>query len=278
MNVLLIEPFTELRVMLRSVLNSLGVDNLHEPRSSLDGMQILASGNIDLMICAQSIQPFNGVLSIKMVRFAKEEDIRYIRTILSSNGIDDPASKQAINVGADAILAKPFSADDVRTLILKVINNRGAFLESPKYTGPCRRLLDLSIDHDERRDPQFNPGRGNYTRTLRQIVRRILNVREGAANKKLSAREEELKQRGIIIDDGHKIEEESLHHDELQVGMVITRPILTNTEMLVLPAGTILSPNAIKRFKDLAKMDRIETVTWVQKGVIREELNDTEPT
>ncbi len=270
MNVLLMEPFTELRVMLRGVLKAIGVDTLYEPRTSLEGMHILLSADIDLMITAPSTQPFSGVLTVKMVRFAKEDHIRHLRTILCADGYDEDLCTKAVNEGADVILKKPFSADDVMTVVMRVINNRAAFLETPVYTGPCRRHMDITYKHDDRRNPLYNPGQGEYTRSLRSIVQRILNAREEAAKARLSEREKELAQRGIIIGDS-QFEEVSLYVESLEPGMVMTRPVKTNTEMLVLPNNTVLTDKSINRLRDLLNTGRIEDCIYVQKDVIKED-------
>jgi DNA-binding NarL/FixJ family response regulator len=273
MNVLLLEPFTELRVMLRGVLKAIGVDKLYEPRSSLEGMQILLGADIDLLITAQGTQPFNGVLSIKMIRFSKEDKIRHLRTILCADGYDESLCKRAIDEGTDVVLRKPFSADDVRSIVMRVINNRQPFLETPVYTGPCRRNMEITYKHADRRNPMHNPGQGDYKHSLSNIVQRILNTREKAAKARMTDREKELQQRGVIIEGGGKFEEASLYVESLEVGMVITRPISTNTDMLVLPNATVLSDKSINRLRDLVNTGRIEDEIWVQKDVIKETAN-----
>ncbi len=274
MKVLLIEPVTELRVMLRGVLKMLDITDLYEPRTSLEGMKYLLDTEIDLLIFSKDIQPFNGFLSMKMIRNSKEENIRSLRTIMTSGHVDEETEQQALEFGVDIFLRKPFSADDVRATIMRIINDRNAFLETPVYTGPCRRTYDtLKAGEYDRRDPTYNPGKGKYDKSLRTIVQRILNAREKKAKNALSAREAELKSRGGIIVD-REFEEENKSLIDLKVGMVTSKPIKTSSGMMIMPTATVICTKAIARLKDLIQTSKLNDGFWVQKGVLKGEEAD----
>lgn len=271
MKVLLIEPVTELRVMLRGVLKTLEIEDLYEPRTSLEGMKYLLDLPIDLFLFSKDINPFNGFLCIKMLRHAKEDNIRYTRTIMTSGHVDEETKKRALDSGVDIFLRKPFSADDVRTTVMRVINDRAAFLETPNYTGPCRRDYDyLKEGETDRRDPFFNPGRGDYSRSLRHIVQRILDVRAEKEKNRLSEREKELQARGGIILD-NELNEENLSIVDLKAGMITSKPIKTKSGMLIMPNAAVICKKAISRLTDLIKTDKLADGFWIQKGVLKAE-------
>lgn len=259
MNVLLLEPYTGMRVMIRGVLKTMGIENLHEPRTSLEAMHILLNDQVDFFICSDTVKPLDAILCIKLIRAAREDHIRHIRTIVSIDGYSDDQVKALIDAGCDDILKKPFSANSMRARFHRLMRNRAAFIECKSYVGPDRRKWQVALKQDERRDEMRNAGKALFNHSLRKLIQRLFDLRDAKKDEHLSARKEELKARGILMDDDTR-EERELTSELLQEGMALTKVISTDTGMAVLPLGSVLSANSISRLKDLARCGRIDDV------------------
>ncbi|SCA55552.1 hypothetical protein MTBPR1_100193 [Candidatus Terasakiella magnetica] len=256
MNVLLLEPYTGMRVMVRGVLRAMEIDTLFEPRSSLEAMQILLTDKVDFFICSDTVKPLDALICIKLIRNSREDHIRHIRTIISIDTYEEDDIKKLIDAGADYTLMKPFSADDITSQINRLITKRAGFIETRAYVGPDRRHWQAPIKHAERRDDTYNPGRAVFNHSLRKLIQRLFDLQAKKQNDKDKEREEDLKARGILIE-GNDLDERECPAHELEEGMTLLKPVYSDHGMLVVPAGHALGNKTISRLLDLVAADRI---------------------
>jgi|GEM_PF-5056373 len=259
MKVLLLEPYTGMRVMMRGIFKMMGVEELYEPRTSLEAMRVLVHDSVDFFICSDTVKPLDALLCIKLIRSASEEHIRQIRTLVSVDHYSDEEIKDVMNAGCDVILKRPFSVDDVTARIQRLIRKRAGFIECKAYIGPDRRKWEVDFKHEERRDDGVNPGKAVCRYTLSKLIQRLFNLQEQKKLDKASEHEEVLLQRGILLDEKNDdMSERQVRMDGLSEGMILVKPIQAKTGMLVLPAGHTLGTKSINRLKDLVSYARID--------------------
>lgn len=258
MKVLLLEPYTGMRVMMRGVIRALGVETLHEPRTSIEAMHILLHDKIDLFLCSDKVKPLDAILCIKLIRAARESHIRHIRTIVSIDDYEAEDIKAVIDAGCDEVLQKPFSADDISARFHRLIRNRAAFIECKAYVGPDRRKWQAPLKQDDMRDDKHNPGQAVFNHSLTRLIQRLFDLQAERKEKKRNERLEELKARGVYTDD--QFEERDVSLERLKEGMVLSKPVESESGMLVLPSGSSLNQKNINRLIDLVKCGRVEDI------------------
>jgi two-component system, OmpR family, KDP operon response regulator KdpE len=159
LKILVIDDEPPIRKLLRMGLNTQGYDVLDAP-SGKSGLELLASEKPDLVILDLGLPDVQGLDLLRTIRSRNE---RVPVVVLSSR--DDEAGKvQALDLGADDYVTKPFGMDEL------LARMRAALRHQLQVAGerPIFRLGDLSVD----------------------LVRRIVRVREQEV--KLSPKEYEL--------------------------------------------------------------------------------------
>ncbi len=265
MKAILIEPYTGMRVMVRGVLKAFGIDELHEPRTSLEGLKILMEKPVDFFICSEHIIPYDAALYHKLFRAAKEDEIRTTRSLVTLEQDNDPLEKKLVNVGCDEILHKPYSADDIVARLQRLIRNRGAFIETKAYVGPDRRKNEIDYKFEDRRSALTNPGQAEFKFTMRQLIGRLFKLEADLIEKKKKEREGERLKPGVFISDDGDDHEDQVTLEGLRIGLVLTRPVKAKSGMLVLPADVSLKRKSISRLEDMVNIGQIDDRFFVRE-------------
>lgn len=250
MRAILIEPYTGMRVTLRGVLRAFGITQLYEPKTSLDAIHILLQGPVDFLISADQVKPYDARLLLKLIRQASEEDIRLTRALITFDS--DPEQEQKlINAGCDDILHKPFSADDLCARLNRLIRKRRPFIENKTYVGPDRRQMDITINHNDRRNPLSNPGKADFRFTLKQLFNKLLKAEAQLIEKRKQADNEF----------GSHIK--CLTLKQLDFGQRLAKPVITTSGITILAADSFLKTKAIDRLKDLLHSGKIKNEFYI---------------
>jgi two-component system, chemotaxis family, chemotaxis protein CheY len=266
MKAILIEPFTGMRVMVRGVLMAFGIKKLYEPRSSLEALRILMEEPVDFFICADNIKPYDANLCHKLIRTTQEEQIRHMRTLVTVEEESEQVMKKLVNSGCDDIISLPFSADDIAARLQRLMRNRGAFIETKAYVGPERRKMDITLQHDERRSELSNPGQAEFKFSLRQLIGRLFKMEADLKEKRKKDQATSRLKPGVLLDDVDGAESYQVTWEGLRIGLEITQPVKTESDMLVLPAGTSLKRKSIARLKDLINNGQIQDAFYVKEN------------
>ncbi len=127
--------------LVRRILFSFGFRNMHIVTSGAEALKLLASEKFDLIITELEMSPVDGIELVRAIRSAQEDKRirRDIPIIMLTAHTEINNVELARDTGITEFLAKPFSAKTISTRIIQIIDNPRAFVESPSYTGPCRR-------------------------------------------------------------------------------------------------------------------------------------------
>ena len=147
-----------MRRLLREVLVALGF-NVGDIRFASDGedaLQMLREHRFDFIICDINMLPMNGTQFTKRIRTAAETWDPAIPIIICTGHTEIGHIRDARDVGADEIICKPITVQNIYERIRAVIERPRPFIESDQFAGPDRRRRELPFDGEKRRkvDPQ----------------------------------------------------------------------------------------------------------------------------
>jgi len=140
LKVLLIDDNQHFRVLLRTILMSLGVVDIREAQDGGDGLAVLATFPADLVILDWKMVPMDGVtFAHKVRRGGATLNSRVPILMLTAFG-SDKVIEEGRAAGVDAFLTKPVSARALITQLIQVLEEPRSWVEQENYVGPERRL------------------------------------------------------------------------------------------------------------------------------------------
>jgi two-component system KDP operon response regulator KdpE len=170
LRVLVVDDEPPIRKLLRMGLGTQGYEIIEAPngRTALE----LAAGKPDLIILDLGLPDFQG---LELLRLLRSQDERVPIVVLSSRG-DEAAKVQALDLGADDYVTKPFGMDEL------LARMRAALRHQLQVGGerPIFRLGELTVDLVRRivkigdRDIKLSPKEYDLLRVLVQHAGKVL--------------------------------------------------------------------------------------------------------
>ena len=156
---LVVEDNQHMRMLLRSLLNALGISNVVEATNGEDAFALLRDSQPDLILSDLSMKPMDGIEFVRQVRMSRDSPNPYIPIIMVTGHTERHRVEAARDVGVTEVLAKPITAGSLFQRIGEIIDRPRAFVKaadyfgpdrrrhaSPDYTGPFRRREDFEND------------------------------------------------------------------------------------------------------------------------------------
>ena len=123
--VLVVEDSSSMRAFLRAALEDGGVvKEIIEASSGFEALRILPREDFDLVIVDINMPDVNGLELIRFMR-ASESHKKTPLLIISSEA-SDKDRERGLSLGADAYLAKPFSAEALFEAVAKLVGKDGS--------------------------------------------------------------------------------------------------------------------------------------------------------
>ena len=152
LNVAVVDDNAALRGAVRTVLTSFGCKQVLEAENAHAAINLVKSGQIDLIIVDWKMRPIDGLSLVKKLRDRDESPDPYIPIIMLT-AYDDRAHRQeAHDAGVNGFLPKPFDAARLYEAMAEVINNPRYYVRTSDFFGPDRRFEDSRFIGPERRD------------------------------------------------------------------------------------------------------------------------------
>jgi len=149
--VLLVDDNLHMRVLLSEILRAIGVRNIYEANDGAEGLQILRSHPVDIIMTDLAMQPLDG---IDFVRLRQTQGVSQMTPVIMITGHSTMQRvSEARDAGINEFLAKPLTARGVLERVALVIDHPRPFVQTDSYFGPDRRRrCDPHWDGPWRRD------------------------------------------------------------------------------------------------------------------------------
>src|SRR3954471_17753524 len=159
LKILLVDDNHHMRVLLGEILKAVGVRHIFEASDGAQGLQMMRSHAIDIIMTDLSMQPLDGIDFVRLLRRSPDSPNQMCPVIMITGHSTLARVHEARDAGVNEFLAKPLTAKGVIERITQVIDNPRAFVKNEAYFGPDRR---------RRADPHFRgPWRRHADKTRR---------------------------------------------------------------------------------------------------------------
>jgi two-component system chemotaxis response regulator CheY len=152
--ILLVDDNQYIRVMVREILRSVGVQKIYEACDGAEGLQTMRDHEIDVVITDLSMQPLDGIDFVRLLRNSPDSPNKMAPVIMITAHSTFARVKEARDAGISELLAKPITARAVMERLHQAIEHARPFVRCDDYFGPDRRRRD---------DPEFKGPWRRYT-------------------------------------------------------------------------------------------------------------------
>jgi len=114
--VLLVDDSVTMRKIIRNILIGIGITNVLEANDGVEGLQLIKTEAIDLVISDWSMPRMNGLEMVKKIRSNSQFDT--IPIVMVTAEVEEEIEK-AMHLGVNDYLRKPFNPLDMKKMIAK---------------------------------------------------------------------------------------------------------------------------------------------------------------
>lgn len=143
LNVLVLDDNRHMRMLVQSILHSLGVKNIRDASDAAEAFKELQHFHADILIVDWNMEPLDGLDFVRLVRTAKDSPNPYVPIIMLSGYTEYRRITEARDAGVNEFLAKPISAKALYQRFAAIIDNPRPFIRTKSYFGPDRRRQNL---------------------------------------------------------------------------------------------------------------------------------------
>ncbi len=122
MRILIVDDSSATRTFLRESLEATDGDagdvEVSEADGGLEALRLLPRGPYDLVVTDINMTGVNGLELVKFIR--GQEQYASTRVLLISTQSSPKDQQRGLDLGADAFLAKPFTSDQLRTVVSRL--------------------------------------------------------------------------------------------------------------------------------------------------------------
>ncbi|MAF97930.1 MAG: response regulator [Micavibrio sp.] len=137
--VLIVEDNQPMLDLLKSILNTFGIDNVVCARNGEEGFKAYCQHKPDLIITDWMMRPVDGISLTRRVRNDPMSPDQFTPVILMTGFSERRRVTQARDSGVTEFLVKPFNARDLYRRITQIVEKPRQFVRSEDFFGPDRR-------------------------------------------------------------------------------------------------------------------------------------------
>jgi CheY-like chemotaxis protein len=137
LKVLIVEDNPHMRMLLRALLLSLGVNRFSEATDGMAAFEELKNGHVDFIITDLSMKPVDGIAFTRMVR--QESSQPFVPIIMVTGHTERSRVEAARDAGVTEFLAKPITAHNLFRRVAEIVQHPRSFVRCGEYFGPNRR-------------------------------------------------------------------------------------------------------------------------------------------
>lgn len=136
---LVVDDNRHMRVLVKTILHSLGVKITREAEDGADAIKELSTFPADFAIVDWMMDPLDGIDFVRLVRNASDSPNPYLPIIMLTGHTETQRIIDARDAGVTEFLAKPISAKGLFQRIVEIIERPRPFVRTANYFGPNRR-------------------------------------------------------------------------------------------------------------------------------------------
>lgn len=137
--VLIVDENPHVANLMRSMLNTFGVQNVVNARNSVEALKLVRQYNPDIIFADWVMKPDDGIEFTYNLRHDPSVPNPFVPVILLSGSTVKRRVMDARDAGVTEFLAKPFTAQDVYKRLSHIIEKPRQFVRAPDFFGPDRR-------------------------------------------------------------------------------------------------------------------------------------------
>ena len=147
LSVLIVDDNQHMRRIMLEVMRAVGVNRIYQAVDGSTGLAEMAIWKPSVIISDMQMEPMDGLELTRRVRHDLPWPDRATPIILVSSNSSPEHLQKARWSGIDEYVAKPFSTGAIMARLEEVMVRPRPFIQSPKFTGPCRRRRMLGDDY-----------------------------------------------------------------------------------------------------------------------------------
>ncbi len=148
---LIVDDNQNMRGLIRTILNNLGVKNIREASGAPEALDIMRQYRTDILILDWRMEPVDGIAFAKQLRTDPQSPNRFVPIIMLTAHSQKHRVSEARDVGVNEFVVKPVSARALYARIRSLVSTPREFVETPTYFGPDRRRKNEAFEGPERR-------------------------------------------------------------------------------------------------------------------------------
>jgi len=152
LRIAVVDDNAAMRGIVRTVLDSLGCETVHEAADANRALSLLQSEQIDIMILDWKMKPMDGLTLVKRIRDDETSPNPFLPIIMLTAYGEPSKVREARDAGVTEFMVKPFSAEALYRRLAVIVNRPRPFVRTKVFFGPDRRRMEATFDGPERRD------------------------------------------------------------------------------------------------------------------------------
>jgi CheY-like chemotaxis protein len=143
LKVLVVEDNLHMRVLLRSLLGSLGIRDIQEATDGSAALNVLRDKKCDLILTDLAMKPMDGLKFTLEVRTSQSSPNPFVPILMISGHTEKHHVQAARDAGITEFIAKPITAQNLFARIAQIVERPRPFVRCPSYFGPDRRRKNI---------------------------------------------------------------------------------------------------------------------------------------
>ena len=136
---LIVEDNIHMRVLLRELLHSVGIREVHEASNGAAGITAMRERKCDLILSDMAMAPMDGIEFTRTVRTSDQSPNPFVPIVMITGHTEKYRVEMARDAGVTEFLAKPVTAKNLYSRLAEIVERPRAFVRSEGYFGPDRR-------------------------------------------------------------------------------------------------------------------------------------------
>jgi two-component system chemotaxis response regulator CheY len=142
LKILLVDDNRHMRVLLSEILRAVGVNQIFQAGDGAEGLQMMRSYEMDIVITDLAMQPLDGIDFVRLLRNSPDSPNPLTPVVMITGHSTMSRIREARDVGVNEFLAKPITARGVLLRLQQIIDHPRSFIRTDDYFGPDRRRRD----------------------------------------------------------------------------------------------------------------------------------------